>query len=131
MARAKSQKVWSPWVCPGDASHGSTFDMPDGRFYCAHHGHMELHEGHAGGPRPASRNWFTLEDMERAMGLTRNADGMVTPLVDMTSNPPLEIEEDLPAEISDGPRCRECDGPMPPHNKPGRPPVKCEACRGS
>lgn len=129
MARGKS-KIWSPWACPVDETHGSTFEMAGGRFYCAHHGHEQLAEQHAGGPRSETQRWFTLEDMERSMGLVRNADGIVTKAegfgVDFSED---GVEEILAAD--DHRRCRECDVELPVHDKPGRPPVKCEACRGS
>ena len=124
MARLRSSGN-SFYVCPGNPEHGSTFSMPDGRFYCAHHGHASLAEGHAGGPRPATKNWFTMIDMEEAQGLTRDEHGHVVRAegygVTFTEDP-----ADTPAV--DARLCRDCGAELPPAG-PGRPPVRCAECR--
>lgn len=124
MARLRSSGN-SFYVCPGNPEHGSTFSMPDGRFYCAHHGHTSLAEEHAGGPRPATKNWFTMIDMEVAQGLTRDERGNVVRAegygVTFTEDP-----ADEPATESR--LCRDCSAELPPAG-PGRPPVRCAECR--
>ena len=124
MAKSKSSGN-SFYVCPAVPEHGSTFSMPDGLFYCAHHGHMSLAEEHAGGPRPETKNWFTVIDMEAAQGLTRDEHGHVVRAegygVTFTEDP-----EDAPAH--DARLCRECGAELPPPG-PGRPPVRCAECR--
>jgi hypothetical protein len=125
MARMRSSSGGSFYSCPSNPEHGSTYSMPDGRFYCAHHGHESLAEQHAGGPRLASNNWFTMIDMERAQGLTRDEHGFV---VRAEGYGLTFVEEDAEeAPVSD-PVCRDCGGALPPKG-PGRPPVRCNECR--
>lgn len=126
MARLRSSSGGNAFYsCPTNPEHGSTFSMPDGRFYCAHHGHSSLAEEHAGGPRPATKNWFTMIDMEVAQGLTRDEHGHVVRAegygVTFTEDP---VEE--PAASAK--LCRDCGAELPPAG-PGRPPVRCAECR--
>ena len=125
MARLRSSSGGSFYSCPATPEHGSTFLMPDGRFYCAHHEHEFLAEQHAGGPREASNNWFTMIDMERAQGLTRDEHGFVVRAEGYGSTFTEAPDEEAPVAALG---CRDCGGALPPKG-PGRPAVRCEACR--
>lgn len=126
MARLRSSSGGNAFYsCPTNPEHGSTFSMPDGRFYCAHHGHSSLAEEHAGGPRPATKNWFTMIDMEVAQGLTRDEHGHVV----RAEGYGVTFTEDPVEEPAAGARlCRDCGAELPPAG-PGRPPVRCAECR--